>query len=573
MLTANDTQHTQLPAHPLPREWARAVPLLLLMAIHLLLWFAGISHRPLGEPDEGRYAEVPLEMLIHGDWISPTLDGYLFMDKPPMQYWATALAYELFGINPFSARLWSVLTGLVGMISTGWLAGRLYGWKCGILAGSITGSSLLYVIGAHTATTDMGVAAFITAAIACFCVAEFTQQTPAQRRTYLYAGWIALALAVLCKGLIGLVLPGLSLAIYMLWQRQWMLPLRLMPWKGSALLLVIAVPWFALMQWRHPEFFHYFFIREHFTRFLTSRDHRDHPWWYFVPIVAAGLMPWSILVNPAPTRRWLPADRFLLCWAGVTFSFFSLSHSKLPFYILPVLPPLAIMLARGALRLNARQLRLRLTLIAALNLLLALGIGVYAFLHTHHSTGLFDAAAARNACLAPSILAAGGLACVYGSQRWSRLSTLVLLSTTALLAWQTLMSTQDRTLAKISSRPVADLLRPYQLQGTRIYSLGVYLRGLPFYLGTPVIMVDPRSDDLLPGVRPDQINYLPNLASFEQRWKLDAPAVALVSPGAMQRLRQDRLPMQLISHTHYGDLVGSAPVLVGGRCQRAAALP
>lgn len=550
----------------LPRSLARALPLLLLLAGNLLLWFAGVSHRPLGEPDEGRYAEIAREMLAGGDWISPRLNGYLFMDKPPLQYWATALAYQLFGINPFSARLWSLLSGLLGVLSTGWMATRLYGWRCGLLSAGVLASSLLWVIASHTITTDMGVAALLNFGIACLGVAGLGDHPPPLQRRLRWLGWSGLALAMLAKGLISVVLPGLTLAAYLVWQRSWSLPRRLAIVRGGLLWLAIAAPWFVLMQWRHPEFFQYFFVREHFTRFLTHQDHRSHPLWFFVPVLAAGLLPWPALLDTASLRPRRAADRFLLSWAGTGFVFFSLSQSKLPFYILPVLPPLAVILARGALALPAQRLRRRLYGLATASLLLAAGLALYGRHAVWGEQPLFDATAARHAAAALLTLSVGSLLCARDQSSWSRLKTLLLLATFSLLSWQILLSTQDGALEKISARPVADALRPYVDQGARIYSVDRYLRGLPFYLHTPVILVAPRTDDILPGRQTVPAQDRPDLAGFEQQWRQSRQAAALVSPAALQHLQQDGLPLRRIGQSRYGILVARPRPAAGGSC-------
>jgi len=176
----------------------------------LAVWFCGLADRALGEPDEGRYAEVAREMLVSHDWITPQLNGFNFFDKPPLHYWATASAYMAFGVNPWSARLWCALTGLLAMAAMGWAGARLFGREAGGYAMAILGSSLLFAMGSHINTLDMGVAAFLTVGIACFLVAQF-DPTAAPYRVWLnLLMWFALALAVLSKGLIGVVLPGVA---------------------------------------------------------------------------------------------------------------------------------------------------------------------------------------------------------------------------------------------------------------------------------------------------------------------------------------------------------------------------
>ncbi|MGC1549207.1 MAG: glycosyltransferase family 39 protein, partial [Rhodanobacter sp.] len=340
----------------------------------LAVWFCGLADRSLGEPDEGRYAEVAREMLVGHDWITPRLNGIHFFDKPPLHYWATASAYMVFGINPWSARLWCALTGLLAMAAMGWAGARLFGREAGGYAMVILGSSLLFALGSHINTLDVGVTAFLTVGVACFLVSQF-DPVAAHNRTWLNVWmWFALALAVLSKGLIGVVLPGMALVVYMVWQRDFSVLRRLSLFTGAVILLVTCAPWFIAICHRHPDFFDYFFIKEHFTRFLSTVDHRDKPWWFFVPVVIVGLFPWAVFL-PWNRSDWRtigadePAQLFLLAWIGVVFVFFSASHSKLPFYILPLFPVVALWLGHLVTVLSHDALKRRLWILAALTLM------------------------------------------------------------------------------------------------------------------------------------------------------------------------------------------------------------
>ncbi|MHB1284066.1 MAG: ArnT family glycosyltransferase, partial [Metallibacterium scheffleri] len=254
---------------------------LVLLALWLGLWFAGSQYRSLLEPDEGRYAEVPREMVASGNWVTPRYDGVLFLDKPALQYWGTALAYEAFGASNWTARLWGLLTGLLGMLAVGWAGARAFGRVAGWSAAAVLGSSLLWVVGSHLNTLDMGVAALLGTSLCTFILAQLPDASVRAQRGWMLLTWLAMAAAFLSKGLIGIVFPGGALFFYMLWTGQWHL-LRRMQWLlGLSLFLLLVLPWYIALQLRHEQFLHYFFIGQQFTRYLSDRFDRSHPFWFF----------------------------------------------------------------------------------------------------------------------------------------------------------------------------------------------------------------------------------------------------------------------------------------------------
>ena len=187
---------------------------LLLLAL-VVIWFGNLEYRYLIKPDEGRYAEIPREMVASGDWVTPRLNDLKYFEKPPLQYWATAVAYEVFGEHQWTSRLWTALTGLAGVLLAWFTGTRLFGREAGLYAALILGSSSLYALMAHINTLDMGVTFFITLGIFSLLLA---QQKSAQvyRRNWMLLAWAALALAVLSKGLMGVILPGAALFLYSL---------------------------------------------------------------------------------------------------------------------------------------------------------------------------------------------------------------------------------------------------------------------------------------------------------------------------------------------------------------------
>lgn len=531
--------------------WLRApTGSVLLGILWLLVWGAGLQYRSLGEPDEGRYAEVAREMLVSHDWVTPRLDGFLFFDKPPLHYWASAAAYLLFGVHPWSARLWCVLTGLLAMLAVGWAGGRLFGREVAGYAMAILGSSLMFAMAAHIDTLDVGVAAFLGVGMSFFLVAQFDPSAE-HRRGWLNLGmWVALALAILSKGLIGVVLPGLALVAFVLWQRDIRMLWRTSLWTGLVVIAVMAAPWFVMICRVHPEFFDYFFIREHFTRFLTTEDGRSKPLAFFIPVVLLGLFPWTLML---PWRRsdWKvldvrdPSRRFLLVWVGVVFLFFSASHSKLAFYILPMFPAAAMLLAWLVARMSVETVTRRLWWLAVFAGC-AVAAAIIGMLTVRSINEVAIRAALRGAAGGLAIVSLAAMAGSWATRRGRRPLAIHLLALSSLVAWQLVLLSSQPYVDLKSAAPVAKLVKAAMGPDTEIFVVQAYQGGLPFYVGRLVTVVAEHRDDLEPGLASRPAGYIADLPTFEMRWRNSHDALAVVRRGLLDQLRQDGLPFEEI---------------------------
>ena len=347
--------------------------LLVLLALVLMaVWFGTLNVRHLIRPDEGRYAEIPREMVATGDWLTPRLNGIKYFEKPPLQYWATATAYTVLGEHPWTARLWPALSGMLCLLLVFFAGRRLFSERIGFYAALILASSPGFIVVSHMNTLDMGLTLFMTATLMFFLLA--LRDSGNTRSPWMLAAWASAALAVLSKGLIGIVLPGGVLMAYVLLQRDWRLLGRLRWGWGLAIFLAIAAPWFVLVQRANPEFFDFFFIHEHFARFATKAHRRVGAWWYFLPVLAYGMLPWLLYIPHALRDAWRarPAasefrpQRFLALWAVLIFLFFSASSSKLPSYIVPILPALALLMAHRLAAASSRLLLWNALLVGAI---------------------------------------------------------------------------------------------------------------------------------------------------------------------------------------------------------------
>lgn len=307
--------------------------------------------RPLGVPDEGRYAEVAREMVVTGDFITPRLNFVPFLDKPPLFTWLEALALAAFGATPFAARLATSLLGAIGCTVVLAAGARLSGWRAGLLGAVTLLGTLLWYGGAQYVNHDLAVATWITASTLALALAALS--TGRGRLGWLLAGGVASGLAVLTKGLIGVVFPFGIVGLWLLLTRRW----RFVPWLllPFGLGVLVATPWFLACQAANPEFFHYFFVTQHFERFAgTGFNNPMGPGFYPV-ILILGLLPWTPFLPSAAARAWRgwradpddrAADLLLLLWPLVVVAFFSIPRSKIVGYVLPAVPPLAMLVGR-----------------------------------------------------------------------------------------------------------------------------------------------------------------------------------------------------------------------------------
>jgi 4-amino-4-deoxy-L-arabinose transferase-like glycosyltransferase len=319
--------------------------------------FQFLGRMPLYEPDEGRYAEIPREMLERCDFITPFLNYVKYFEKPPLHYWLNVLSFTIFGRNEFAARFPGALMGLITVILTYHVGRKLFCRPAGVLAALILGTSTGFLFLARLDITDMTLTCTLSAALAFFLLASREGE---QRKTlYYHLFYLCAALALLAKGLIGIVFPCAIIFFYLLITRRWRLLVEMRPWTGIPLFFLVAAPWFIAVSWQNPEFARFFFIHEHFERFLTKVHGRYKPFWYFIPVLAGTMLPWSLFIPTAIKGSWKErvssegeSRLYLALWVLLIFLFFSESDSKLIPYILPVFPPLALLLGSAFTRLS-----------------------------------------------------------------------------------------------------------------------------------------------------------------------------------------------------------------------------
>jgi 4-amino-4-deoxy-L-arabinose transferase-like glycosyltransferase len=516
--------------------------------------------RTLVPPDEGRYAEMAREMFASGDWITTRLNGIKYFEKPPLQTWMNALTFELFGLGDWQARLWTGLCGLLGVGLTGYAGMRVFGARIGFYAALVLGSSLYWVICSQVNSVDMSLSAMMTIALCALLVAQRDDATPSEQRNWMLLCWAGMALSVLAKGLIGLVLPGGVLVFYTLFSRDWKIWTRLHPVKGLLLFFLIAAPWFVLVGLKNPEQPHFFFVHEHFDRFLKKEHHREAAWYVFFVLLAVGSLPWiGVLVQSLilGARRQQEPTRFkprlmLLVWTAFIILFFTKSNSKLPGYIVPVFPAVAMLVA---IYLDVGTRRSRM-LTAGLTALFGAGLlGFVPFmlrLARHPGEDVLYAAYQPWVLAAGLVLLIGGaLSMLYARQMQRDLTVLVL--AIAGFAGTQLLLAGFEPIGKV--RAGTNLMPALAAAGatnpaTRVYSVGLYEQSLTFYLKRTVTLVD-YWDEFTFGLEQQPQLSIPTIPAFVQQWRAEAAAgiksVAITRPEIAADLQRQGVPLRIVA--------------------------
>lgn len=523
------------------RLWAVVVLLALASA-----WFGSLDYRKLIKPDEGRYAEIAREMAVSGDWVTPRLNAIKYFEKPPLQYWATAAAFTAFGENEWTARLWTGLTGFAGILLALFTGRRLFGPNAGWLAAGVLASSLLWLMMGHMNTLDMGLAFFLELALCGFLLA---QEPEATGPPWALVAWAALALAVLSKGIVALVLTGGTLVLYSLLNWDFSPWRRLAPLRGLLLFLAIAAPWFILVSLANPEFPRFFFIHEHFERFLTTTHRRTQPVWFFVPVLLAGALPWTGLALNALATAWqrrsaasFQPRRFLLLWCLVVFGFFSASGSKLPSYILPLFPALALLIGDSLPRHSRTVLLAHLGAVAILAAAALILVQRVAGMGSEDTPAAMMAAYARWLTAAAGIWLAGSVGALALAWRRQTLAAALVLAAGGFVGGSGVLLGHESLARSNSAHHIASLVRPLLRPDVPFYSFRTYEQTLPFYLQRTLTLVE-YQDEMAFGLAQEPAKWVASLAEFQQRWHGAADAFAIMTPEDFLLLQREELPM------------------------------
>jgi 4-amino-4-deoxy-L-arabinose transferase-like glycosyltransferase len=524
---------------------AGAVDALALIGLASALFFFNLGSYGLWEPDEARYAEIAREMLAARNFIVPHLNYVAYVEKPPLLYWLSALWMAIFGVNEFAARITPALAALAGVLMTWIFARRTMGRGRALLAGAMLATSTLYAVMAQVLTTDMLLAALVTVAL----FALYLHWSEGGRWCWL--GYAAIAMGLLAKGPVAAAIPVLTLAIFLWWQGELSGAIgRFHALAGGAMVALIAAPWFIAIAIREPGFVDFYFIGEHLRRFFDSGYSHGQPFYYYLPVLAAGMMPWTLM---APFIAWrelgrTPAGRFCIVAAAVVIVMFSTASAKLIPYVLPAAAPITVLLADGifsrvfaaGVRAGDEPLGLRIRF-AAVGVALSL-MGV-AMLVAAMTAPLFSSpyvVAARPALYALGLIGAAGGALVAEIFRHWRfdagLAAMVLVAAIALGAG---------SYVRLEAEPLrsyAALAREGQARApdATLICYPRYVQALPFYTRRRVILVGAPTELAFGEVHAaDGRRYFFRSEDDVLRlWNTPGPVVLVIDQRELEKLRE-----------------------------------
>jgi 4-amino-4-deoxy-L-arabinose transferase-like glycosyltransferase len=515
-----------------------------------VLWLATLAARPLFNPDEGRYAEIPREMQSGGDWVVPHLNGLAYIEKPPLQYWATALCYGLLGTSAFAARLYMALTAL-GTLVLVWLAARRL-WDSGTAwrGAAVLAGMFMFVILGQLLTLDMSLTFYMTLSLAAFLVAQQARQP----RRWMILAWVATALGVLTKGLVAAAMPAAVLILYSGYSRDFAPWRRLHIGWGLPLFLGITVPWHWLAQQRLPDFLEFFFVHEHLARYLTPIADRQEPWWFFGAVFLAGCMPWTWSALRVLAGGWRKSavgaagkfqpTVFLWIWVVFISVFFSLSDSKLMPYILPVIPAVALLIAS----LPAQTLKRDFLFTALFTVIAGLALGVVSLnwprvIASSDRSQYFLPLARPLGQIALLLVVSGAFVLARRARDATRAGAF--LGVGWCLAWL-LMARAAGLAAPVYSGVDLAAALPAADRNSPLYSVGTYDQSLTFYLRRTVTLVGYRGE-LDYGLRKAPDAEIADVAEFLRRWSAPARVFAVMDIGMFDDFNSRGVPMRVVA--------------------------
>jgi 4-amino-4-deoxy-L-arabinose transferase-like glycosyltransferase len=537
-------------------ERRRRLRLLVCAMLAAVLYLPALGRPALWEPDEGRYAEIAREMVLTHDSVTPRDNWVRYFEKPPLVYWAEALSIKLLGPCELAVRLPAALSSVAEVAVTAALGEAMFGAAVGLAAAMVLALSPLVFGFARFATLDPALALFVTAALGAFWAAARAPgfDSAAGRRWFLLSAALAAA-GTLAKGPVALVLTGAVGLAWLMAERRAREILR-MPYLGaSAIYAAIAAPWFVFAARRNPEFLRFFFIHEHVERYLENAEHGWGPY-FFVLVVIAGMWPWICFV-PMGVRELMRARggedeagasrprmhargslTFLLWWFGIILVFFSIPRAKLGSYILPAIPPLAIVAGYGLCRLprlEVSSLRRLFGTLALLNLAATATVAlacVY-FYSQAESTLLADALAAIAALTAASLVC---LAIAWRGRNAAAAAGALALGVVVALGVMGKARMDAQPLG--SYRELARSIVPYLGSGCRLSSYRHFVQSLPFYTGHREALVDYRGELAPFGRSPDaRESFIATDVDLAQLWHGPGCAVLVVNRNDLPHVR------------------------------------
>ena len=555
------------------RQAGLPVGMIVLIAIGVLLvWFGTLDARHLLRPDEGRYAEISREMFATGDWVTIRYNALKYFEKPPFHMWVTTIAYELFGVGDWQARLCVALSGIAGLGVTMLAAARWFGRRAGLLAGLVMLAMPMWSVTGHFNSLDMTLSGALACVLAFMMLAQHPDTTGRARWGWMLACWIAMGVAILTKGLVGIALPGLVLVVYTLLTRDFGLWRRLHLPTGILAMLVVTVPWFWLISTKNPDFPHFFFIHEHWDRYTSTVHARKGSIWYFVPLLLAGMLPWlgltprmwDVVRDRAGALRGAGGKPFQpalmsLVWFAAIFVFFSMSGSKLPGYIVPVFPALAILAAVALDQINDRSWNRQINALLVLGVVGLIATPYVATLERDTNPNEVFRAFAVYIGVAFAVLLAGMLLARRLLRTHGLLPSITAFSLAMYLTCTIALLGHEVMGRRASGVDMVPAIKAVLKDDMPLYGVGTLDHTLPFYLGRTLTMVA-FADELEFGTQQEPDKWIPTMDAFVAKWKDGQPALGIMSPDTYDSLAAQHVPMYVVARDVRRVVVSNFPL-------------
>ncbi len=519
--------------------------LLFLFLLFACLYWGMSGLRPFANPDEGRYVEIPREMLSTGNWVTPRLNGILYFEKPPAFYWLQAIALSLGGMKEWVGRFWNCTFAVFGILATYGTATTLYNRRVGVLSALFLGLAPVYFAMGHVITLDMLFSCCIAFGFFAF-ILGYRQPLGTRSRFLWFMGfYTALSLGVLTKGLVAILVPGAILLLWMIVCQEWKTLKHCYFWTGLGLSLLLTLPWHILAARQTPEFTYFYLVHEQFLRYLKPLHGRGQPVWFCTAMLFVGFLPGSFVliayVGKVLSSRFRllknkKEETLLLLWGVFFIGFFSLSKSQLVPYILPSFFPFAILVGAWVDRVLeggeglSRYLKLSFQVLGSALLVLGLVLPAVLLYEGFPRKIIFLA------CLLSSGLGVGCL-CMLKALRQGKIREVFLW----LMVLFILIAGSCNVLlryARPSTKPFALYLKPLLRPGDAVFQVYNYYQDFPPYLGQLTGVVD-RPDEQRFGLSLEDHNArYPTEAAFFKQWKGKAPIYALIRAKHLDRFIQ-----------------------------------
>ncbi len=517
--------------------------LLLITLIIGVLFGATIGKYPLAAPDGARYAEIPREMVVTGYYITPHLNGVKYFEKPPLFYWLQAASIKALGVNDFAVSIVSALMALLSTLCIYFTGRKLHGRLSGLLASFIFATSALVFVLTRVVTIDMALTFFLTGSLCSFILAT---QLPLgiNRSWYLWLMYIFAAGAVMTKGLIGIVFLGLIVMIWFTIFNEWRNLKNYRLISGGFIFLLLTLPWHILVQIKNPEFFHFYFIEQHFLRYFTDYARRTKKWWFLPTVTLSCLYPWLVFLPQTLVhhltktfRAWQQSKTtvFLLLWIAVIYVFYTFSSSKLIPYILPIFPPLAILignyLADNLQNIKPTSISFGFYGLILLNIVL----GIAAISATFKLDFNEQAFTQQNLYVIAVLVVISALISALAYRRHSLLLGIVMLAVTTSALWL-YASPKISAINRQSIKPLITVMQQKLQPENEVMCYGNYYQELPFYLKHTVTVVDYLGELEFGTKHQDTKAWMIDQKTFWERWLSDRTIYLIVSENGYRTL-------------------------------------